>query len=208
MKRIESKKLGLIFLVGFVIYMCVEVVATAVFGVYQSILGTPYLSLRGITSPWMGAVGGFLLIVLGKFNEKSPIKHWPMITHTIIGAVFITIVELVTGIILNLWLRFGIWDYYKMWGNLLGQICPMSFIYWLLLSPFAFYIDDLIRCTYYDVAGCNKMPVPKLLNYYKSLFVITRNPIYRKVRYVPKIEKKRKADNARTDRIFNRQEKV
>ena len=65
-------------------------------------------------------------------------------------AVLVTATELIAGLILNVWLGLGVWDYSDLWGNLWGQICPQfAAIWWgrcLVFIP----VFDWMR---YAVAG-------------------------------------------------------
>lgn len=49
------------------------------------------------------------------------------------------------GLILNVWLGLGMWDYSNMPGNILGQICPQFMVLWFFLSAIGIFLDDLIR---------------------------------------------------------------
>lgn len=52
-------------------------------------------------------------------------------------AVLVTATELIAGLILNVWLGLGVWDYSDLWGNLWGQICPQfAAIWWGLCLVF------------------------------------------------------------------------
>jgi uncharacterized membrane protein len=46
-------------------------------------------------------------------------------------ALGITAIELVFGLIFNLWLGMNVWDYSDMPFNLLGQICPSFTLLWV-----------------------------------------------------------------------------
>ena len=61
------------------------------------------------------------------------------------GAIIITLLELIAGIIVNIILGWNVWDYSNLPGNLLGQICPQFTVLWFLLSAVAVYLDDWIR---------------------------------------------------------------
>ena len=52
-------------------------------------------------------------------------------------AACITIVEFTAGVILNLWLKIGVWDYSSMRWNVLGQICPAYTAAWFAVSAAA-----------------------------------------------------------------------
>ena len=168
--KIETKKLAIIFIIGAIVYMWIESFSTGLSGVCAKQLESPYTAFRGVTSIWMGLVGGFLLLILGQFNERSPIRHWTMNAHALLGAILITLVELVSGIILNLWLGFNIWSYAGQFGNFLGQICLQNSLYWLLISPTAFWLDDLIRYYIYGFDHSSRRELYRWIDYYIAIF--------------------------------------
>ena len=110
--------------------------------------GTTYFSIemlwRGHSHWTMALVGGVCFILIGAINEYLP---WDlgMIQQAFIGASIVTAVELIAGLILNVWLKLGIWDYSNMPFNLWGQICLPFFFAWLALSIVAIVIDDYLR---------------------------------------------------------------
>ena len=105
-----------------------------------------YESLIGISSVWMFFVGGLCGTLLGALNENAWInKHLNIFVQSVIGMVIITVLEFTSGLILNVWLHLHIWSYAGLPGNVLGQICPQFAVIWLLLSPFAFWADDVVR---------------------------------------------------------------
>ena len=54
----------------------------------------------------------------------------------IFGSMVITLVELATGIVVNLWLQLQVWDYSDLPMNLWGQIClPFSAAWFFLTIP-------------------------------------------------------------------------
>ena len=65
-------------------------------------------------------------------------------------AVLVTATELIAGLILNVWLGLGVWDYSDLWGNLWGQICPQFAAIWWGLCLVFFPVFDWMR---YAVAG-------------------------------------------------------
>ena len=67
-----------------------------------------------------------------------------------IGSIIITILEFITGCIVNLWLGWNIWDYSNLPYNLLGQISLFSSIGWIGLSLVGIVLDDYIRYIYFD----------------------------------------------------------
>ena len=65
-------------------------------------------------------------------------------------AVLVTAMELIAGLILNVWLGLGVWDYSDLWGNLWGQICPQFAAIWWGLCLVFIPVFDWMR---YAVAG-------------------------------------------------------
>ena len=99
---------------------------------------------RGRSHWSMFFVGGAAFIVCGLLNE---VFTWemPLLFQMIVCCVIITALELVSGIVLNLWLGLDVWDYSHIPGNLLGQICPGFTALWFLLGGIAVILDDYIR---------------------------------------------------------------
>ena len=99
---------------------------------------------RGYSHWTMFILGGICFIALGLINE---IFSWdtPLISQMVIGGAIITILEFITGYIVNLWLDWNIWDYSDVPYNLLGQICLPFSILWYFISAIGIVIDDYIR---------------------------------------------------------------
>lgn len=99
---------------------------------------------RGHTHWTMAILGGALFLLLGGLNEWFP-WDMPLWLQCICGAAIVTDAEFIAGLVLNVWLGLGIWDYSGMWGNLLGQICPQYIFAWVGLSLVAIVLDDWLR---------------------------------------------------------------
>ena len=65
-------------------------------------------------------------------------------------AALVTTTEFAAGLILNIWLGLGIWDYSGLRWNLLGQICPQFAALWFALCFVFIPIFDWLR---YAVEG-------------------------------------------------------
>ena len=115
--------------------------------------GLVYMSLeilwRGYTHWTMGILGGICFICLGLINE---LLSWetPLVLQMFIGSIIITVLEFITGCIVNLWLGWNVWDYSNLPLNLLGQICLPFSILWYFISAIGIVIDDYIRYIYFD----------------------------------------------------------
>ncbi len=69
----------------------------------------------------------------------------PLVEQMFIAATLVTCVEYISGVILNIWLNLGIWDYSNMPLNLLGQICLPFSLAWIALSVVGIFLDDYLR---------------------------------------------------------------
>lgn len=99
---------------------------------------------RGRSHWTMFILGGICFVFLGSINEVLP-WEMPLWQQVVIGAAGITILEFLTGCIVNLWLGWNVWDYSSLPGNLLGQICPQYFVLWMPVSLAGIVLDDWIR---------------------------------------------------------------
>lgn len=123
---LKSVKHIALFAIGAVLYAVIEII------------------WRGYTHWTMAVLGGLLFILIGGINNWIP-WDMPLCLQAIIGSLLVTGAELITGIILNLWLNLGIWDYSEMSFNVLGQICPQFTAAWAALSLAGIILDDYLR---------------------------------------------------------------
>ena len=127
MKKIMSiLKFLILFVFGGVIYFLIEIL------------------WRGYSHWTMFLLGGLCFVIVGAINNFIP---WKMKfeKQMAIGAIIITILEFIVGVVVNLILKWNIWDYSMLPFNILGQIClPFSLI-WFLLSGVIIIVDDYLR---------------------------------------------------------------
>lgn len=99
---------------------------------------------RGYSHVSMLVAGGICFVLIGSLNE---VYSWKMsiVSQMAISALIITAVELVVGVVVNLWLKLGVWDYSRQPYNFLGQICLLYTNLWFLLSLPAIVLDDYLR---------------------------------------------------------------
>ena len=109
--------------------------------VYKTLTGNPdHIS-------WTMIIVAFILCIpLERFGDELP-WEMPMILQTIICAVAITITELISGLILNVWLGLHVWDYSELPFNFMGQICLQFSLLWVVLSFLGIKAFDWIRYT-------------------------------------------------------------
>lgn len=100
---------------------------------------------RPETISWtMFALAIFLAIPLERFGAEL---SWdmPLVIQAIICTCGITAAEVVAGLIINVWLGMGVWDYSAMPGNVMGQICLQFIGLWLILSHVGIIMLDWLR---------------------------------------------------------------
>ena len=130
MKQSKIKKYEFLFFVGATIYVIIEKL------------------YRGYSHWTMFLLGGICFIALGLINEVMP-WDMPLLLQMFIGGAIITVLELITGCVVNLWLGWNVWDYSELPFNLWGQISLFSSIVWVGLSLVGIVLDDFIRWKFF-----------------------------------------------------------
>ena len=97
---------------------------------------------RGYSHPTMLAAGAICFIAIGMLNDT--IFEWDMsfTSQMFLSGVVVTAIELMFGLILNVWLGLRVWDYSDQYLNFMGQICIAYFGLWQLLSVIAIPLYD------------------------------------------------------------------
>jgi len=115
------------FSLGFFLYLAIETV-------YKR-------NFSSSSTHWtMGLLAGLAFVFL-LFLDRTSMNFFH---KAILGAVFITALELVFGIYLNLYKGLGIWDYSSMPFHFLGQICPLFSMIWLGFSCLVLWINRFL----------------------------------------------------------------
>ncbi len=112
--KISVKNYIEIFLVGGILYSIIEIL------------------WRGYTHWTMTITGGVCCVAL--FYIFGKIRTMSLLNKCIIGSLVITVIEFISGCIVNLWFNLNVWDYSNMPLNLLGQICPLYSAFWAVLT--------------------------------------------------------------------------
>lgn len=102
------------------------------------------LAWRGRSHWTMFFLGGACFVLVGAVNESIP-WHMPLWQQAAIGAAIITALEFLAGCTVNLWLGWGVWDYSRVPGNVLGQVCIPYMLLWAPVSLAAVVLDDCLR---------------------------------------------------------------
>ena len=131
----EFIKLTLLFLMGGMIYFAIEV------------------AYKGDSHFSMFITGGAAFLLIGGINCYFD-RNMPLVFQMLCSAVIITLLEFISGVIVNLWLHLNVWDYSGIPLNIMGQICPRFFFIWFFISLAGIFLDDFFR---YRMFG-EKMP--------------------------------------------------
>ncbi len=110
----EIKRFSLFFAIGGIGYAIIELI------------------WRGRTHPTMVVAGGLCFVLFSMIAELLEGK--PLILKALLGAVCVTAIELIFGVVFNIVFKMGVWDYSAVPFNFLGQICALYTIYWLALG--------------------------------------------------------------------------
>lgn len=126
MRLNQTLKLAILALIGGTAYVLIELV------------------WRGHSHISMFALGALCFVLLGGINEFIP---WDLglVWQMLIGAAVVTALEFIVGVIVNIWLGLGVWDYSNLPLNFMGQICLLFSLAWVALSGIAIVVDDYLR---------------------------------------------------------------
>lgn len=104
---------------------------------------------RGYSHISMFIAGGLCFVLIGLLNE---VFSWRMsiISQMFFSAIIITVIEFITGVIVNLWLGLRVWDYSPLPYNVLGQVSLLFTNLWFFLSLFAILLDDYLRYYFFN----------------------------------------------------------
>ena len=109
--------------------------------------GMGYMLLELIWRGWshgsMFVVGGLCFLLIGNLNTLLP--DMPLVMQAVVGAVIVSAVELLSGLLINVYLGLQVWDYSNLPFSFMGQICVGYFFLWIIVAFFAVFLDDFLR---------------------------------------------------------------
>lgn len=104
---------------------------------------------RGYSHFSMIILGGTCFVTIGLINKILPWSMY-MELQILIGLLFVLVGEFITGCIVNILLKWNVWDYSDMPFNLMGQICLPFALLWIPLVALAIILDDYIRYIFFN----------------------------------------------------------
>lgn len=102
------------------------------------------LLYRGYSHWTMYIVSAISFILIGLINEfiSWDMKIWKQM---LIGSCIVTIMEFISGYVINIKLGWHVWNYSNLPLNIMGQICLPFSIIWFFISFIAIITDDYLR---------------------------------------------------------------
>ena len=104
---------------------------------------------RGYSHWTMFILGGMCFLASGMINEFYDYTI-PFVLQMFFGCIIITVLEFITGCIVNLQFGLNVWNYSDLPYNILGQICLPYMILWFFLSGACIIVDDWLRYVLFD----------------------------------------------------------
>lgn len=114
------------------------------FAIGGALYYTGEILFRGYSHWSMFLLGGLCFLYAGIQNEFTAWNK-PLILQIMQVELFVLIGEFITGCIVNLWLKWNVWDYSNMPANVAGQICLPFALLFLPLCLGAIVLDDFLR---------------------------------------------------------------
>ena len=117
---------------------------TILFGIGGILYLIIELLWRGSSHWSMFILGGACFLLIGLINEHNR-GRIPLLLQMLISAIIITVLEFVTGYIVNIKMGLGVWDYSELPYNIMGQVCLLYTVLWFFLSYVCIVTDDKLR---------------------------------------------------------------
>ena len=105
--------------------------------------------VRGFSHISMFILGGVCFLLVGKAgnhvlkNDNDVMIR--ILKIMLISCILITVLELITGYIVNVYFKLAVWDYSNMILNFEGQICLLYSVLWAILGLPCVYFYGIIE---------------------------------------------------------------
>lgn len=127
MKIKRLTKYSILFIIGGTLYFLIEIL------------------WRGYSHLTMFILGGLCFVSIGVIKGYFFTSKKSLLMQQGMSCLVITVLELIFGLILNVRLGLGIWDYTNVKFNFMGQICLRYSILWFFLSLPTIIFYDYLR---------------------------------------------------------------
>lgn len=105
------------------------------------------IMFRGYSHYSMIILGGFCFLFVGQtgLNILYEKRRFSIVKIMAASALIITTLEFVTGLIVNIMFDLKVWDYSRVKGNLMGQVCLPFTLLWGVLGLLCVYMTYMIQ---------------------------------------------------------------
>lgn len=100
-----------------------------------------------LTGPYLPIYGSGVVVLYGvsNINLGITIEAWDIVTRILIIGVGMTVIEFIAGLIFIKGLKIKLWDYSDRKGNVMGLICPLYSLMWLLVGClYYFFVNPFL----------------------------------------------------------------
>lgn len=104
---------------------------------------------RGFSHYSMIICAGLAFVICGRLGNLFA-KRMSFVSQMLLSCLIITILEFITGFIVNVKLGMQVWDYSGLPYNFMGQICLFYSMLWLVLSIICILTHDFICWLIFD----------------------------------------------------------
>lgn len=101
------------------------------------------LIYRGFSHWSMFLLGGICMVFIGEQGEHCQWKD-SFVMRLTKSTLFVAAGEFLTGIFVNKWMRWNVWDYSNQPFNLMGQICIKFLFFFSILCAGGIKLSELI----------------------------------------------------------------
>ena len=139
--------LSFLFCLGSIAGWCIELIFRRFFSSANP--ERKWINPGFCTGPWvplygLGLTAMYLIVSLEKYSVFESV-FWTRAALFLTGAVAMTVIEYIAGLMTLKILHLRLWDYRNQWGNILGIICPKFSVAWaLLVAVYYFAIHPYI----------------------------------------------------------------
>ena len=97
-----------------------------------------------LTGPYLPIYGSGVVVLYGISNVPLGITSpvWDVIVRILIIGVGMTLVEFIAGLIFIKGLKIKLWDYSDRKGNIMGIICPLFSLIWIIVGSLYYFFAN------------------------------------------------------------------